>query len=64
LKLIQDYENQVKRLKEEALKICWYMRGGITYDEAMALSYQERELVNNIVKNNMEVTQKSGLPFF
>jgi hypothetical protein len=30
----------------------------------MALSYQERELVNNIVKNNMEVTQKSGLPFF
>jgi len=44
--------------------MCWYMRGGLTYDEAMALSYQERELVNKIVKSNIEVTQKSGLPFF
>jgi hypothetical protein len=40
------------------------MRGGITYDESMALSFQERELINEIVKNNMDVTQKSGLPFF
>jgi hypothetical protein len=64
MELIVDYEKQVKRLKEEALKMCWYMRGGITYDEAMALSFLERELINDIVKNNMDVTQKSGLPFF
>lgn len=64
MSLIEDYDKQVKRLKEEALKMCWYMRGGITYDEAMALGYQEREIINDIVKNNMDVTQKSGLPFF
>ena len=64
MELIVDYDKQVKRLKEEALKMCWYMRGGITYDEAMALGFQERELINDIVKNNMDVTQKSGLPFF
>jgi len=64
MELIVDYDKQVKRLKEEALKMCWYMRGGITYDEAMALGFQERELINEIVKNNMDVTQKSGLPFF
>jgi hypothetical protein len=64
MELIVDYDKQVKRLKEEALKMCWYMRGGITYDEAMALGFQEREIINEIVKNNMDVTQKSGLPFF
>jgi len=40
------------------------MRGGITYDEAMALSFNEREIINKIIKSNIETTQKSGLPFF
>jgi hypothetical protein len=62
--LVEDYDKQVKRLKEEALKMCWYMRGGLTYDEAMAISFQEREIISDIVKKNMETTQKSGLPFF
>ena len=44
--------------------MCWYMRGGLTYDEAMAISFQEREIISDIVKKNMETTQKSGLPFF
>ena len=57
-------DDETKNIKLDLFKLCWYMRGGLTYDEAMALSYQERELVNKIVKSNIEVTQKSGLPFF
>lgn len=40
------------------------MRGGITYDEAMQLSNAERNIINEIVKENLETTKKSGLPFF
>jgi len=40
------------------------MRGGISYDDAMALSSQEREIIGNIIKKNMETTKESGLPFF
>ena len=40
------------------------MRGGITYNEAMHLSHQEREIISEIVKSNMETTKESGLPFF
>lgn len=40
------------------------MRGGISYDDAMFLSPQEREIITGIVKENMETTKKSGLPFF
>ena len=40
------------------------MRGGLTYDQAMALSNSERKLISNLIKENLETTKKSGLPFF
>lgn len=53
-----------KNLKHDLLKICWYMRGGVTYDEATAMSPQEREIIGNLVKDNLETTKKTGQPFF
>jgi len=40
------------------------MRGGVTYDEAMQMSYSERLSMSSLVKENLETTKKSGLPFF
>jgi len=57
-------DQDVKQIREEALKMTWYMRGGLTYSEAMNLGNQEREIVSKIIKDNMETTKKSGLPFF
>lgn len=57
-------ERQSKALKEEVLRLCWYMRGGISYDDGMMLSYSEREIINKIVKDNLETAKKSGMPFF
>jgi len=37
---------------------------GLSYSEAMHLSYEERDIVTEIVKENFETTKKSGLPFF
>ena len=51
-------------IRSELLKLCWYMRGGMTYTEAMQMSFKERELIGNIVKENLDTTKKSGLPFF
>ena len=62
--LIESYDKESKAVKEEALKMCWFMRGGLTYEEAMYLSTQERELIAKIIKSNMETTKESGLPFF
>lgn len=53
-----------KAIKEEILTVCWYMRGGLTYDEGMMLSVSERELTSKLIKSNLETTKKSGLPFF
>lgn len=57
-------EKECNSIREEALRFSWYMRGGLTYQDAMALSPAERKIVNNIIKDNMETTKKSGLPFF
>lgn len=40
------------------------MRGGVTYEEAMQMSDAERKIMSEIVKENLETTKKSGLPFF
>ena len=42
----------------------WYMRGGLSYDDAMSLSNVERDLISKIIKDNLETTQKSKMPFF
>lgn len=57
-------DKETNSIRQEALKMTWFMRGGITYDQAMQLSQSERELVNKIIKDNLETTKKSGLPFF
>jgi len=57
-------EQEAKLIRDESLKMCWYMRGGMTYTEAMNLSHHEREIVSKIIKENLETTKKTGLNFF
>lgn len=40
------------------------MRGGVTYEEAMNLSYNERTAIGEIIKDNLETVKKTGLPYF
>ena len=51
-------------IRKEAFTLSWYMRGGIGYNDALQLSFDERNLINEIVNSNLETTKKSGLPFF
>jgi len=37
---------------------------GMSYADAMMLSYEERNLIGEIIKDNLETTKKTGLPFF
>ena len=61
---LKNLENEGKNLKKEILKICWYMRGGVTYQEALNMAPEDRKIVGDIVKENMETTKKTGQPFF
>ncbi len=64
MKYLKDMDSETKNLKHELLKICWFMRGGVTYQESLNMSVDERKIVANIVKDNLETTKKSGRDFF
>lgn len=40
------------------------MRGSFSYAEIMHMSWEERDLIGEIVKENLETTKKTGLAFF
>ena len=62
--LIDKMDEETNSIRQEALQLAWYMRGGLSYDHALQLSVAERKLIGNIIKDNLETTKKSGLPFF
>jgi hypothetical protein len=63
LALSEKMDKDARAIKKDVLKLCWYMRG-LSYTEAMHLSWDEREIIGEIIKDNLETTKKTGLPFF
>lgn len=63
VRLIESYDKESKAIKNESLKLAWFMRGGLSYEEAMYLSQSEREMIAKIVEDNIETTKKSGMLF-
>lgn len=57
-------DREARAIREESMKMSWFMRGGLSYEDALALSTQEREIISKIIKDNLDTTKESGLPFF
>jgi len=62
--LLNRYEKESKAIKRDTYKLMWYMRGSITTDEAFMLSNADKEIINKIIEENLETTEKTKLPFF
>ena len=62
--MVDGMDKETSDIRQEALKVSWYMRGGLTYDMALQLSVNERVSISNLIKENLETTKKTGLPFF
>ncbi len=61
--LAKDYENRIKQQKENMYRISWYMRGGVGFNELMYdTDLEDVEVIQNIVKDNIENTKNSRLP--
>jgi hypothetical protein len=57
-------DREAKAMQKDVMKLIWYMRGSVTLDEAYMLSYEQREIINTIIEDNLETTKETGLPFF
>lgn len=57
-------DQEANGLRRQCLKMSWHMRGGASYHDVMNMSYTERNIISELVKENMETTNKTRLPFF
>lgn len=62
--MVDRMDQEAKDIRQQSLKMSWYMRGGATYEDVLQMSFQERDLLRDLIKENLETTQKSKLPFF
>jgi hypothetical protein len=62
--LIGDYEKEARGVKRLCFKLAWHMRGGITLEEMYNTSNNDRQLISELIDENMKTTKESGLPYF
>lgn len=63
LREVERLDKEAKLIKKDCLKLCWYMRG-LSYAEVIHMSWDEREIIGEIISENLETTKKTGLNFF
>ena len=62
--MLDDMEEECHKIKANALKMSWFMRGGVSYEDILNMSMQERDAITEIINENLETTKKSQMPFF
>jgi hypothetical protein len=63
-KLTDSMVKEIDDLDRNALKMSWYMRGGVSYSDIMNMTSKQVDALNSIIDENLETTKKSKLPFF
>lgn len=59
--LLEKMEAESRAIIKEMAEICWYMRGSITWDQALRLTHTEKKAISSVIKDNIERTEKTGL---
>ena len=62
--MVDQMDKEANDVRQEAIKVAWYMRGGVSYEQALQLSMSERTAISGLIKENLETTKRTGLPFF
>jgi hypothetical protein len=57
-------ESETNAIKEHAIRMAWYMRGGVSYEDVLNMSSTERSAISKLIEENLDTTKKSGMPFF
>ncbi len=59
---IKRLELHTKGIKDEIFRISWYMRGGVSsYDLFHTYSVEDRQIMGELIKENIETTKSSRI---
>ena len=57
---VKNLDSIAKQIKDEIFRLSWYMRGGISAQDLFHIySFEDRSIISNIIKENVEATKKS-----
>lgn len=60
---VNGLEKSAKGVKDEIFRISWYMRGGVnSFDLFYNYSYEDRQIIYEIIKDNIEATKNAKMP--
>jgi hypothetical protein len=63
IQLGEDYEREIKQIKDNRYRIGWYMRGSMSYHDLMyKITTDDLEIFNKIIQDNLETVEKTKLP--
>jgi hypothetical protein len=62
--MVDKMDQEANAIRAQSLKMAWHMRGGATYEDVLQMSYSEREMLGELIKDNIETTNKTKLPWF
>lgn len=61
---VKKLENESKAIRTNLYKIAWFMRGSVNIDQLFGMDISDQEILSELIKENLETTKSSGLPFF
>jgi hypothetical protein len=61
---VKSLDKESKALRKDTYKLAWFMRGALSIEQAFMMDIADRDIISDIIKENMETTKESGLPFF
>lgn len=57
-------ENESKAIRKNIYKMAWFMRGSVNIDQLFGMDIADQEILAELIKENLETTKESGMPFF
>lgn len=61
--LEESYDNEIKQIKHQVYKLCWYMRGGVGAETLFYNSdIEDLTVLQRIVEENIDAAKTTGMP--
>lgn len=62
-KYLLGIDASARDFKDNLFRLSWYMRGGVSVNDLLYLyGHEEREMITKLVKENIELTEKTRMP--
>lgn len=58
--LIKSYENDGLALKEQIADICYFMKGGVDWNSAWGMSFEDREIIVSVINRRNKEQNPNG----